>query len=140
MPRDNLLCKVFRMLEILKCTICGKICMVVHNGSGTSVCCDQPMERQVEQGEDPGKEKHVPVIVKTQTGIQVKVGEIPHPMTAEHHIQWIEVIDGSSLSVKGLQPGDIPTKEFALTDPSVKVRAYCNKHGLWSNKPSKTPH
>jgi superoxide reductase len=128
------------MLEVLKCKVCGKIVMVIHNGGGISVCCDQPMELQVERDLDPGKEKHVPVIEKTKNGIMVKVGEIAHPMVEDHYIEWIEVIEGSYLHVKGLQPGDIPTAEFALTDAKVKARAYCNKHGLWSNKPSKTHH
>ncbi|MCX6688093.1 MAG: desulfoferrodoxin [Methanoregula sp.] len=126
------------MLEVLKCKVCGKIVMVIHNGGGTSVCCDQPMELQVEHAKDPGKEKHVPVIEKTKNGILVKVGEISHPMVEDHYIEWIEVIEGSYLHVKGLQPGDTPSAEFALTDTKVKARAYCNKHGLWSNKPSKS--
>ena len=126
------------MLEVLKCNLCGKIVMVIHNGDGISVCCGQPMEQQPERAEDPGKEKHVPVVEKTRNGVKVKVGEITHPMAADHYIEWIEIAAGSYLQVKGLQPGDAPEAEFAVSDTRVKARAYCNKHGLWSNKPSKS--
>jgi superoxide reductase len=125
------------MLEVLKCNVCGKIVMVIHNGVGTSVCCNQPMELQIEKAEDIGKEKHLPVVEKTGKGIKVKVGSVPHPMEAEHHIEWIEVVSGSYLYVKGLQPGDLPEAEFPVTSTDVKARSYCNKHGLWSNNPKK---
>jgi superoxide reductase len=125
------------MLEVLKCNVCGKIVMVIHSGMGTTVCCNQPMELQIEKAEDVGKEKHLPVVEKTGKGIKVKVGSVPHPMEAEHYIEWIEVTSGSYLYVKGLQPGDLPEAEFPVTSTDVKVRSYCNKHGLWSNKPKK---
>jgi superoxide reductase len=123
------------MLEVMKCNVCGKIVMVIHNGDGKLVCCNQPMELQVEKAEDQGKEKHVPIVEKTEKGIKVKVGAVPHPMLAEHHIEWIEVAAGNYLHVKGLLPGDAPEAEFAVSSPDVKARSYCNVHGLWSNKP-----
>jgi len=126
------------MLEVLKCNVCGKIVMVIHNGDGTTVCCGQPMERQPEKTEEQGKEKHVPVIEKTKNGVKVKVGAVTHPMAGDHYIEWIEVVSGNYLHVKGLQPGDAPEAEFTVSgDLRVKARAYCNKHGLWSDKPAK---
>ena len=123
------------MLEVLKCNVCGKVVMVIHNGGGTSVCCNQPMEILVEKIDDQGKEKHVPVVEKTATGVKVKVGSIPHPMEGDHYIEWIEVTSGKYLYVKGLEPDDAPEAEFPVTSPHVKARSYCNKHGLWSDKP-----
>ena len=125
------------MLDVMKCNVCGKIIMVIHNGVGTSVCCNQPMELQIEKAEDQGKEKHLPVIEKTGNGIKVKVGSVPHPMEGEHYIEWIEVRSGNYLHVRGLQPGDSPEAEFPVSSPDVKARSYCNKHGLWSDKPKK---
>ena len=125
------------MLEVMKCNVCGKIVIVVHDGAGISVCCNQPMERQIEKAEDQGKEKHLPVVEKTGKGILVKVGSVPHPMEGEHYIEWIEVTSGNYLHVRGLSPGELPEAEFPVSSTDVKVRSYCNKHGLWSNKPTK---
>lgn len=123
-----------KMLEVYKCGVCGNMTMVVHASTGTLVCCGQPMILQVEKAEDAGKEKHVPVIEKTANGILVKVGSIPHPMEEKHSIQWIEVISGDSLFVRGLKPGQKPEAEFPASSTNVKVREYCNVHGLWTNR------
>jgi superoxide reductase len=123
-----------KMLEIYKCGVCGNTTMVVSPSSGTLVCCGQPMNLQVEKTEDAGKEKHVPVVEKTPSGIRVTVGSIPHPMEEKHYIQWIEVISGDALHVQGLKPGQKPEAEFTVSGDRMKVRAYCNMHGLWTDK------
>lgn len=122
-----------KMLEIYKCGVCGNVTMVVGPSGGTLVCCGQPMTLQQEKRDDAGKEKHVPVIEKTATGIKVKLGSIPHPMEEKHYIQWIEVISGDNLSCHGLKPGQKPEAEFPVTAMPVKVRAFCNVHGLWTS-------
>jgi len=124
-----------KKLEIYKCSVCGNTTMVVHASGGTLVCCGKPMELQMEKTNDTGKEKHVPVIEKSANGILVKTGSIPHPMEEKHYIEWIEVTSGQNLSVVGLKPGEKPQAEFCTADTNAKVRAYCNVHGLWTNKP-----
>jgi len=124
-----------KKLEIYKCSVCGNITMVVHASAGTLVCCGKPMELQVEKTNDTGKEKHVPVIEKSANGVLVKMGSVPHPMEEKHYIEWIEVTSGINLSVVGLQPGEKPQAEFCIGDTNARVRAYCNVHGLWTNKP-----
>jgi superoxide reductase len=123
-----------KKLEIYKCSVCGNITMVVHASGGTLVCCSKPMELQMEKTDDIGKEKHVPVIEKSATGVLVKVGSVTHPMEEKHYIEWIEVTSGKNLSVVGLIPGEKPEAEFCTADTNAKVRAYCNVHGLWTNK------
>jgi superoxide reductase len=93
------------------------------------------MAQQMETTVDTSTEKHVPVVEKSGDGIIVKVGSVPHPMEAAHFIEWIEVISGPSIYVKGLKPGEKPEVSFPVLSKDVKVRAYCNLHGLWSNKP-----
>jgi superoxide reductase len=56
-------------------------------------------------------------------------------MEASHYIEWIEVMSGSSLFVKGLKPGEKPEAFFPIPTTEVKAREYCNLHGLWTNKP-----
>ncbi|MCU0632611.1 MAG: desulfoferrodoxin [Methanolinea sp.] len=123
------------MLDVFKCGKCGKIVMVVSDGDGQLVCCGTPMVKQVENTVDASTEKHVPVVESRGKEILVKVGSVPHPMDAAHHIQWIEVMSGPSLYVRGLKPGEKPEAVFPVSSKDVKVRAYCNLHGLWSNKP-----
>ena len=123
-----------KMLEVYTCEKCGNITMVVSPSGGELACCEQPMVLQTEKSEDAAKEKHVPVIEKTGKGIRVSVGSKAHPMEENHYIQWIEVIAGDYLFVKGLKPGQKPEAEFPVADTPIKVRAYCNVHGLWKNK------
>jgi superoxide reductase len=124
-----------KLFEVYKCEVCGNITKVVHASGGTMVCCDKPMTLQQEKTSDQGKEKHVPVVEKSAKGILVKLGSVPHPMEEKHYIEWIEVRAGNNVYVKGLLPGEKPEAEFCVADTNVKVRAYCNVHGLWTNRP-----
>jgi len=67
-------------LQIYKCMVCGNIVEVLHGDVGELVCCGQPMELLSEKTPDEGQEKHVPLIEKTDSGIKVKVGSVPHQM------------------------------------------------------------
>jgi superoxide reductase len=125
---------MIQVKQIYRCSICGNIVEVLYAGGGTLVCCGKPMELLIEKTEDVGKEKHVPVIEKTEKGVKVKVGSVPHPMEENHYIQWIELIaDGVSLR-KFLKPGDKPEAEFEAKAKKIEAREYCNIHGLWKSK------
>lgn len=117
--------------QIYKCNICGNIVEVLHTGVGELVCCGQPMELLIGKTKDVGQEKHVPVIEKTETGIKVRVGSIPHPMEKEHYIEWIEIIADDRVYKKFLKPGDKPEAEFEIDVEKIEAREYCNIHGLW---------
>lgn len=96
-------------------------------------CCGEPVALQKENTVDASKEKHVPVLKEGQHGgSKVEVGAVPHPMTAEHYIEWIEIINGDYVNRKYLKPGEAPSAEFYVSkSDKVIVRAYCNLHGLW---------
>ena len=119
--------------QIYRCNICGNIVEVLHTGAGELGCCGQPMELLKEKTAGEGKEKHMPVIEKTETGIIVKVGSIPHPMEETHYIEWIEVIAGDEVYRKFLNPGDKPEAVFGIRAEEIEARAYCNIHGLWGS-------
>jgi superoxide reductase len=123
-----------KLFEVYKCGVCGNITKVVHASVGTLVCCGQPMVLQQEKTADAGKEKHVPVVEKTATGIIVKIGAVPHPMEEKHYIEWVEVRTGENVYIRGFKPNEKPEAEFPVTSTNVKVRAFCNVHGLWTNK------
>ena len=114
--------------EVYKCSVCGNIVEVLHEGVGELVCCEKPMILMKELSEEEGKtEKHHPVI----EGKTVKVGSVEHPMTDEHYIEWIEATSSEgTICKKFLKPGETPVVEFEFDVESA--RAYCNLHGLWA--------
>ena len=117
--------------QIYKCSICGNIVEIVHEGATSLVCCGKPMDLQEENTVDAALEKHVPVIERTANGIKIKVGAVPHPMEEAHYIEWIEIIAGDEIERKFLKPGDAPEAEFNFDNENLIARAYCNLHGLW---------
>jgi superoxide reductase len=119
--------------QIYKCNFCGNIAEMAHAGGGELTCCGQIMELKQEKSEEEGVEKHKPVIERTTTGVIVRVGAEPHPMESAHHISWIEVITEHRTYRKGLNLAYEPWAEFFLDAENIKVRAYCNVHGLWSS-------
>lgn len=120
-------------LDFYKCSLCGTIIQVFHRGDGELVCCGKPMEYlQPHKIEEEKREKHVPVKIDNI----IQVGSEPHPMIAEHHIEFIETIseDKKELNVKFLEVNNNP--EMLISEhiaPKIAVE-YCNLHGLWENK------
>jgi superoxide reductase len=105
--------------QIYKCEICGNVVEVLDEGVGELVCCGQPMKLIEEKTEDEGKEKHVPIIEKNEEGVKVKVGSVPHPMTEEHYIEWIEIS-----TEKGIQK-NFSSREICLKQYSqLKQKIY----------------
>ncbi|HID93626.1 MAG TPA: desulfoferrodoxin FeS4 iron-binding domain-containing protein, partial [bacterium (Candidatus Stahlbacteria)] len=80
-----------RRSQVYKCEICGNIVEILHEGVGELVCCAQPTKLLEEKVEEQGKEKHLPVVEKSETRIKIRVGSTPHPMEEKHYIEWIEV-------------------------------------------------
>lgn len=123
-----------KRLQVYKCEICGNIVEVLHEGAGTLVCCGKLMTLLEEKTEEQGMEKHLPVVEKTDKGIKVKVGSVPHPMEEKHYIEWIEVQSDNGIFRKFLTPGELPEAQFEIVEKVIGVREYCNIHGLWSKK------
>ena len=118
-------------LQVYKCDVCGNIVEVLHTGAGELVCCNQPMTLQDAKTADSAKEKHVPVIEKTDAGARVVVGSTPHPMEEKHYIEWIELLADGKAYRAFLAPGDAPEATFCVDATDVSAREYCNVHGLW---------
>ena len=118
-------------LEVYKCEVCGNIVEVLHGGAGELVCCGQAMKLFKENTTDAAQEKHVPVIEKIAGGVKVTIGEVAHPMTEEHSIEWIEIIADGKAYRQFLNPGDAPEAVFNIEADDITAREYCNLHGLW---------
>ncbi len=82
---------------------------------------------------DASTQKHIPIVKKEGNKITVTVGELSHPITEEHYIDWIYVQTEKGGQFKNLTPNDENTASFIITedDKIVNVFAYCNLHGLW---------
>jgi superoxide reductase len=122
------------VLEIYKCKICGIIVEVLHEGGGELVCCGEPMTLYKENTADAAIEKHVPVIERMKDGIKVKVGKVPHPMTPEHWIEWIELLADGTAYRQFLKAGAAPEAFFPVVAAKVTAREYWNLHGLWKGE------
>lgn len=96
-------------------------------------CCGEKMVELVPGTSDGAREKHVPVYVKEGNIITVTVGDIEHPMTDEHYIEWVELQTKYGKQRKTLKPGNLPKATFVLVedDEVESLYAYCNLHGLW---------
>jgi superoxide reductase len=118
--------------EIYKCGNGMTIEILSDADSCGLQCCGEPVELLEEKTADAATEKHVPLLEESGDGIKVVVGSTAHPMTEEHYIMWIEVINGDYVNRKHLKPGDAPEAEFYVPkQEGLIVRSYCNLHGLW---------
>ena len=85
--------------------------------------------------EDQG-EKHVPVALINGNKLLIKVGENPHPMTLEHHIEYVLVETDKNVYVNYLDPTKPAEATFTLLDVEkvLAVYSYCNLHGVFVKK------
>lgn len=122
-------------VKFFKCLNCGNVVMKVVDHSVPVFCCGARMTELKPNTVDASTEKHVPVVRKIDDNtIEITVGSAPHPMTLEHHIDFIYVVTESS----GIRV-DLSDKPSAvITVGPHKVLAvyeYCNLHGLWMTEP-----
>lgn len=113
------------------CKHCGNVIGMIKNAGVVPVCCGEKMEEIVANTVDAAKEKHLPVVTVEGNKVKVSVGEVEHPMTPEHSIEWIYLKTAEGGQRKSL--AGKPEAEFMLTDSDKVLEAYsyCNLHGLW---------
>lgn len=115
------------------CKHCGNIIAYVASSGVKVVCCGDPMTELVPNSTDAAQEKHVPVVKVEGKKVTVTVGSTLHPMTAEHHIEWIAIHTKQGNQRKPLDVSGKPEAVFMLADGDefIEAFAYCNLHGLW---------
>ena len=129
-------------LDIYKCSVCGNIVQVLICGEGELHCCGEPMNlMQVNYIESDMGEYHVPVYRENEMeGKFVQVGKELHPMTNEHHIEFMELIsnDNKNLQIQYFNVSDEPKmlleKEHCEYNKALEL---CNLHGLWGGSNDK---
>ena len=120
--------------KFLRCRTCGRLVMALPGGKESADCCGEgSAELLTANTTDASQEKHVPVIEAKGGKVTVRVGSAPHPMVAEHYIQWIYLQTKNGGQFHFFAPGDAPEATFALAEEDAPVTAYeyCNLHGLW---------
>ena len=120
-------------MKFFVCEVCGNFVGMIKESGVPMMCCGQKMKELIPGTSDGAVEKHVPVFKTEGNKVTVTVGEVDHPMTEEHYIEWIALETVKGAQRKVLAPGEKPCLEFELTDDDsvVAVYAYCNLHGLW---------
>jgi len=120
-------------VKIYRCKHCGQMVAAIEKKGCDIVCCGEAMEELVPGTSDGAVEKHVPVYSVENGVVTVNVGEVDHPMSEEHYIEWVLLQTNCGNQRKQLKPNDAPNVKFALLDGEevVSVLAYCNLHGLF---------
>lgn len=136
------------------CKACGFIVLDLSEAEECPVCGARSFEEQEQAvfkaGDKTdfaeGEKKHIPAIIVANTcglieGCRdafVTIGEVIHPMTVEHSIQYIDFylnkkfLARMQLQSKNINPGAmVHLKEAAGT---LTVIERCNLHGAWINE------
>lgn len=118
------------------CEHCGNLVGMIHDAGVPIICCSEPMKELVANTSDAAQEKHVPVVEVEGKHVKVKVGDVAHPATEDHHISWVYLQTKKGGQRKALDYDKAPETQFCLTqdDEPVNVFAYCNLHGLWKKE------
>ena len=119
--------------RFFKCAHCGNIIAFVEDKGVPVMCCGEKMQEIIPGTSDGAVEKHVPVVKVEGGNVFVTVGEVEHPMTEPHYIEWISIETKEGNQRKELKPGQEPKVTFAVApgDKPLAAYEYCNLHGLW---------
>ena len=119
-------------MKLFKCSKCGTLIEMLEENC-TVNCCGEPMKELVANTSDGAKEKHVPVCEIKDDLVNVKVGEVAHPMEEDHYIGFIAAEYSDSLVRYNLKPNEVAEATFDY-EKGMTIYEYCNKHGLWKKE------
>lgn len=97
---------------------------------------NEEMELILLEKHEGDEKKHQPLVSRAGNTITVKIGDIMHPMSLEHHISMIFLKTKQGGQYKKLSYLETPIVKFELSqdDEPIEVYGYCNLHGLWKEK------
>ncbi len=120
------------MTNFYRCSDAGVFLQIDDMAAACESC---GLARMPQNDPDADADLHVPEVFKEADGVKVKVGRAPHPMTAEHRIEWIYVKTSFGGMFARLFEGDAPEALFHLADVEAEeVYACCNLHGIFAAK------
>lgn len=123
-------------LKFYRCAKCGNIDVHVQESGVAVECCGQPMDLLIPNSVEARHDIHVPLVNLFEGEALVSVGENPHPMLPEHHLQWIAFQSTAGIQIHWLKTEDPPYYEFLIQEAAdpLAAYAYCNLHGLWKTR------
>lgn len=130
---DNFKEELTMEFKLYRCEHCGNIIYKAFDSGVPVVCCGEKMGELKANTTDAAVEKHVPVIERSGSEIKVQVGSVLHPMTEEHYIPIIAVVNEDTAVIKKLNHTMQPTMTATL-EGKVSAYEYCNLHGFWKGE------
>lgn len=120
-------------MKVYVCEHCGNMVEMVKDSGVPVMCCGQKMKELIPGTSDGAADKHVPVVTVDGSKVNVKIGEVEHPMVEAHYIEWIAIETSVGIYRKNLKPGEKPEADFIMAEGETLVGTYafCNLHGLW---------
>ena len=121
--------------KFYSCGKCDTIIAFIKDGGDPVICCGEVLKEMIPGTTDASLEKHVPVVTVEGNKVTVVIGSVEHPMTEEHHIEWISLQTKEGNQRKELKPGQAPRACFMICEGDEVVAAFehCNLHGLWKS-------
>lgn len=143
-----------------RCSCCGQVLVQIcsENQGATIQCCGEILHAlSAHSASDALAEQHLPTMTISggfeSNTLTVNVGAPPHPMSTEHHLEWIYIYTFQGGQFQFLRPGALPEATFALAGNDAYVYcdrpvckgnrckfnckrgftaySWCNQHGLW---------
>jgi len=130
----------------MKGIVCGTCGYVALNGEAPDNCpvCMSPKdkftedEKAINEPKDADnleelEKKHIPVVEVNGNTVNVKIGEIQHPMEDDHSILFVDFyVDKDFVARVHLTPKLNPAVSIELKQTGkISVVELCNKHGKW---------
>lgn len=124
-----------KKLKFYKCEHCGNVVVKLIDKDVPVLCCGEIMTEIVANSKEAATEKHLPAVKVENNIVEVKVGEVSHPMEENHYINFIAVETDKGYKLVSLYPGNEPIAKVYVGEEIVKtVYEYCNLHGLWKTE------
>ena len=121
------------------CRHCGNLIGLINDAGVPMMCCGQKMEALVPNTTEAAGEKHLPFVNLEDGSVYVRIGEITHPMTEEHYIQWVYVETENGGQRRAFKPGDTPEATFCIgEDKPVAVMLTATSTDFGKLKSSKS--
>ncbi|MEG1621343.1 MAG: desulfoferrodoxin family protein [Oscillospiraceae bacterium] len=115
------------------CEKCNVILEAIQGDKEDLTSSGMPFRKLTANTSEGAREKHLPVVKKEGNKITVTIGDVIHPMAAEHHISWIYLKTEKGCQRVMLESTQQPVVEFLIADgdTAIAAYAYCNLHGFW---------